>query len=108
MRRLTAALAMSTVIAPIILIILTALACPINLKAVDDALHNCCSRRGNSITTQWLGISGEAALTGLASASAAQMVRMIKMIGAITVDMASAGVRRLMAAPRTDQPWRPQ
>ena len=45
-------------------------------------------------------MSGEAALTGLASASATQMVRMIKMIGAITVDMASAAVRRLMAAPR--------
>jgi hypothetical protein len=29
-----------------------ALACPINLKAVDDALHNCCSRRGNSSATQ--------------------------------------------------------
>jgi hypothetical protein len=23
-----------------------ALACPINLKAIDDALHNGCSRRG--------------------------------------------------------------
>src|SRR5262249_6831593 len=33
--------------------------------------------------------------TGLASASATQMVRMIKMIGAITVDIASAAVRRL-------------